>query len=590
MDHEDFVVRRRTRWYTHVGDFMNTLKAFIGTNYQGLPFAFANSGLAFGWVGVFAIATLTDHCCQILIRCKVYIIEKTIKQQLEKEKISESDIPALHERLQLTIGYGDVAMRVYGAWCFHLTQAAICFTQFMVCVMYFVFIANTIAEIYPMQASCNTSEGAPPIKSMIRVKTERGGSGIPMLHIPSLNLSARYRRSASTCNSSCKIALASGKNPRTRTDLKMGLMSLGEKEEPPVQDQRISGESINSKYILSRLQFNGTDCPPENVTLKPTAPDLRLVVLFPLPIFVFTSLIRNVRYLAPMSSIATAALIGGAVSVLVFLIKDFQIGQFDWYKVTSLPLFFCQLTAAFEGIGCILPIQSSMVGCRHLFPAYIHATVYIIFVILSAFGTLGYLSYGDAVKQMIVLEIPQHTMTSVAIDITLIISVVFTYPLQCYPVIEIMESAILLPSQCCKKKNTVEEAKESSSEGPKDELIESKGVDFSVHEVSGTVVPSTIPLWKRNIIRMCVTLVIAALAVILREYFAYISALGGALGASYLAFVLPCLIDIRLRAGEMSLPIKIKNIIIIITAITFSILGLIVIVMQMVKAEKGPPH
>jgi len=36
-----------------------------------------------------------------------------------------------------------------------------------------------------------------------------------------------------------------------------------------------------------------------------------------------------------------------------------------------------------------------------------------------------------------------------------------------------------------------------------------------------------IPLWKRNIIRMCVTLVIAALAVILREYFAYISALGG---------------------------------------------------------------
>ena len=101
-------------------------------------------------------------------------------------------------------------------------------------------------------------------------------------------------------------------------------MSLGEKEEPPVQVQRISGESINSKYILSRLQFNGTDCPPENVTLKPTAPDLRLLVLFPLPIFVFTSLIRNVRYLAPMSSIATAALIGGAVSVLVFLIKGRQ--------------------------------------------------------------------------------------------------------------------------------------------------------------------------------------------------------------------------------------------------------------------------
>lgn len=38
---------------------------------------------------------------------------------------------------------------------------------------------------------------------------------------------------------------------------------------------------------------------------------------------------------------------------MVFLRLDFQIGQFDWYKVTSLPLFFCQLTAAFEGIGCV---------------------------------------------------------------------------------------------------------------------------------------------------------------------------------------------------------------------------------------------
>jgi len=53
--------------------------------------------------------------------------------------------------------------------------------------------------------------------------------------------------------------------------------------------------------------------------------------------------------------------------------------------------------------------------------------------------------------------------------------------------------------QCCKKKNTVEEAKESSSEGPKDELIESKGVDFSVHEVSGTVVPSTVSGSKKRI-------------------------------------------------------------------------------------------
>jgi len=36
---------RRLHWHTYLGDFINTLKAFIGTNYQSLPFAFANSGL-----------------------------------------------------------------------------------------------------------------------------------------------------------------------------------------------------------------------------------------------------------------------------------------------------------------------------------------------------------------------------------------------------------------------------------------------------------------------------------------------------------------------------------------------------------------
>jgi Transmembrane amino acid transporter protein len=74
---------------------------------------------------------------------------------------------------------------------------------------------------------------------------------------------------------------------------------------------------------------------------------------------------------------------------------------------------------------------------------YIHVNVYVIFVILCAFGTLGYLRYGPGVHQLLVQEIRQHTVTSLLVDATLIVSVVFTYPLQCYPVIETMESYLL---------------------------------------------------------------------------------------------------------------------------------------------------
>jgi len=86
-----------------------------------------------------------------------------------------------------------------------------------------------------------------------------------------------------------------------------------------------------------------------------------------------------------------------------------------------------------------------MVGCRRLLHHYIHANVYLIFFVLCAFGAFGYLRYGDDVPQMVVLAITQHTPLSLLVDATLIISVLFTFPLQCFPVIEILEGYILTP-------------------------------------------------------------------------------------------------------------------------------------------------
>lgn len=93
----------------------------------------------------------------------------------------------------------------------------------------------------------------------------------------------------------------------------------------------------------------------------------------------------------------------------------------------------------------ILPIESSMEGNRHLFPAFLHLAIYIVFFILTAFGVLGYLRYGDNVQQIILLSIPQHSPLAIAVDITLIISVLFTYPLQMFPFIQIVECYIFGP-------------------------------------------------------------------------------------------------------------------------------------------------
>jgi len=93
----------------------------------------------------------------------------------------------------------------------------------------------------------------------------------------------------------------------------------------------------------------------------------------------------------------------------------------------------------------ILPIHCSMVGCRRLLHHYIHANVYLIFLVLCAFGAAGYLRYGTNVPQILVLAITQHTPLSLLVDATLVVSVLFTFPLQCFPVIEILEGYILTP-------------------------------------------------------------------------------------------------------------------------------------------------
>ena len=86
----------------------------------------------------------------------------------------------------------------------------------------------------------------------------------------------------------------------------------------------------------------------------------------------------------------------------------------------------------------IIPIESSMENNRPRFKLYLHMAVCQVSMILGSFGLLGYLIYGSNVPQIVTDTLPP-TVFSQAIRVTLIIAVLFTYPLQLFPVIEIFE-------------------------------------------------------------------------------------------------------------------------------------------------------
>ena len=79
-----------------------------------------------------------------------------------------------------------------------------------------------------------------------------------------------------------------------------------------------------------------------------------------------------------------------------------------------------------------------MVGNQHNFRRYLIGGISSVAFLLLTFGVLGYLRYGDGTGQLLVQNIPKNAFSAV-VDCTLIVGVVFTFPLQQFPVLNIVE-------------------------------------------------------------------------------------------------------------------------------------------------------
>jgi len=78
---------------------------------------------------------------------------------------------------------------------------------------------------------------------------------------------------------------------------------------------------------------------------------------------------------------------------------------------------------------------------RPRFPLYLHLTLCQVSVILGSFGILGYLVYGSDVPQIVTNTLTKDIFSQL-IRVTLIVAVLFTYPLQLVPVVRITESLV----------------------------------------------------------------------------------------------------------------------------------------------------
>lgn len=123
----------------------------------------------------------------------------------------------------------------------------------------------------------------------------------------------------------------------------------------------------------------------------------------------------------------------------------------------------------------IIPIEASMNENRPNFPRYLHGGIGCVSVILGTFGIFGYLHFVDNVEQLISDNLPYGTL-SIIVQVTLCIGILFTYPLQMFPVIEISENFLFKAS---KERNTLESSfnREHGSLQPNTTDVQYGGID-----------------------------------------------------------------------------------------------------------------
>jgi proton-coupled amino acid transporter len=166
---------------------------------------------------------------------------------------------------------------------------------------------------------------------------------------------------------------------------------------------------------------------------------LQLVVLIPL------AFIRNISKLGPAALLADVCILVGLAYIYWYDISSLA----DYGMNPTVTLFNPQqytltIGAAiftFEGIGLILPIQSSMKQPER-FEYLLWAIMLIITVIFTSVGALCYATFGSATKIEVISNFPQESKLVNAVQFLYSLAVLVGTPVQLFPALRILEGKI----------------------------------------------------------------------------------------------------------------------------------------------------
>ena len=200
------------------------------------------------------------------------VLHSSSKYQVLQTEACYEEMAKVKETIEKEMTLGDIGKIAIGPWGYRIVNAALIVTQTGFCIAYFIFMGNTIAEMFPVAYE-------PPTVKPVKHLTFSNQSGLDMRHM--------FISTDVSMNTSATVS---------------PIIAVSTAEPSPTM-----------------LRNSSTMIPPlEGVT---TAPLFVLLVLIPLPFLVLMAYVRSIRKLGPISGIANVTLLAGFLGLLGFLLN-----------------------------------------------------------------------------------------------------------------------------------------------------------------------------------------------------------------------------------------------------------------------------
>ncbi|KAL4913882.1 transmembrane amino acid transporter protein-domain-containing protein [Aspergillus aurantiobrunneus] len=170
---------------------------------------------------------------------------------------------------------------------------------------------------------------------------------------------------------------------------------------------------------------------------------LQLVVLTPL------AMIRNISKLGPTALLADAFILFGLGYIYCYDIASLAsrglAPNVDLFNSSSFTLTIGSCIFTFEGIGLILPIQSSMKRPQS-FDRLLYTVMFIITVLFTGVGALSYATFGADTQTEIISNLPQDSRLVNTVQFLYSIAILVGTPIQLFPPVRIVEGRLFGPA------------------------------------------------------------------------------------------------------------------------------------------------